>query len=207
MTLIAEIASGRNIGQIVSFTVDTEAAVLPQNPSSQGPVAGEVLPGNHDVKRHAQLLGNRVDREAVRVAGVVGSDHHAAAIVEETFSLPQIQHAPIETHVAVAQWNPSGQVTLWAASQSPFAQRDILAQCLDIPHGNLRVISPYIGGGFGGKAGISIEANVVLMAKAVQGHPVKVRMTREEEFVATNVRQSLTGMYKVGCDTDGNLLA
>ncbi|HOC19884.1 MAG TPA: molybdopterin-dependent oxidoreductase [Anaerolineae bacterium] len=130
-----------------------------------------------------------------------------AAIVEDTYTLPQIQHAPIETHVAVAQWNPDGQVTLWAASQSPFAQRDLVAQSLGIPHGNLRVISPYIGGGFGGKAGISIEANVVLMAKAVPGHPVKVRMSREEEFVATNVRQSLVGKYKIGCDKDGNLLA
>jgi len=130
-----------------------------------------------------------------------------AAIVEDTYTLPQIQHAPIETHVAVAQWNPDGQVTLWSASQSPFAQRDLVAQSLGIPHGNLRVISPYIGGGFGGKAGISIEANVVLMAKAVPGYPVKVRMTREEEFVATNVRQSLVARYKVGCDKDGNLLA
>lgn len=132
---------------------------------------------------------------------------HCAAIVEETFTLPQIQHAPIETHVAVAQWDPDGQVTLWAASQSPFAQRDLLAQSLGIPHGNMRVISPYVGGGFGGKAGISIEANVVLMAKAVPGHPVKVRMTREEEFIATNVRQSLIAKCKVGCDANGKLLA
>ena len=130
-----------------------------------------------------------------------------AAVAKETFTLPQIQHAPIETHVAVAQWNPSGEVTLWAASQSPFAQRDLLAQSLEIPHGNIRVISPYVGGGFGGKAGISIEANVVLMAKALLGHPVKVRMTREEEFVATNVRQSLIGKYKVGCDAEGHLVA
>jgi CO/xanthine dehydrogenase Mo-binding subunit len=130
-----------------------------------------------------------------------------AAVVEETYTLPQIQHAPIETHVAVARWDLDGQLTLWAASQSPFAQRDLLSNSLGVPHGNIRVISPYIGGGFGGKAGISIEANVVLMAKAVKGHSVKVRMTREEEFIATNVRQSLVGKFKIGCDAEGNLLA
>ncbi|MFP4344914.1 MAG: xanthine dehydrogenase family protein molybdopterin-binding subunit [Anaerolineales bacterium] len=130
-----------------------------------------------------------------------------ASIVEGVYTLPQIQHVPIETHVAIAKWDPSGEVTLWSASQSPFAQRDLVAQSLGIPHGNLRVISPYVGGGFGGKAGISIEANVVLMAKAVQGRPVKVRMTREEEFITTNVRQSLRAFYKIGCDADGNLLA
>ncbi len=129
------------------------------------------------------------------------------AIIEDTFTLPQIQHAPIETHIAVARWDLDGQLTLWAASQSPFAQRDLLSNSLGVPHGNIRVISPYIGGGFGGKAGISIEANVALMAKAVKGHPVKVRMTREEEFVATNVRQSLVGKFKIGCDAEGNLLA
>ncbi len=130
-----------------------------------------------------------------------------ASIVEGSYALPQIQHVPIETHVAIAKWDPSGEVTLWSASQSPFAQRDLVAQSLGIPHGNLRVISPYVGGGFGGKAGISIEANVVLMSKAVQGRPVKVRMTREEEFITTNVRQSLRAFYKIGCDADGDLLA
>ncbi|MFN2217553.1 MAG: xanthine dehydrogenase family protein molybdopterin-binding subunit, partial [Anaerolineae bacterium] len=114
-----------------------------------------------------------------------------AAIVEGTFRLPQIQHVPIEPHVAVSLWEPSGQVTLWTCSQSPFAQRDLIAQSLDIPHGNLRVVSPYVGGGFGGKAGVSMEVCAVSMARAVKGHPVKLRMTREEEFIGTNVRQSL----------------
>ena len=70
-----------------------------------------------------------------------------AAVVEGTFRLPHIQHVPIEPHVAVALWEPSGEVTLWTSSQSPFAQRDLIAQSLDIPHGNLRVVSPYVGGG------------------------------------------------------------
>ncbi len=130
-----------------------------------------------------------------------------AAVVEGTFRLPQIQHVPIEPHVAVALWERSGQVTLWTSSQSPFAQRDLIAQSLDIPHGNLRVVSPYVGGGFGGKAGVSMEACVVVLAQAVQGHPVKLRMTREEEFVGTTVRQSLVAHTKIGCDAEGNLLA
>ena len=130
-----------------------------------------------------------------------------AAIVEQRFRLPQIQHVPIEPHVAVGLWEASGQVTLWTGSQSPFAQRDLMAQSLDIPHGNLRVVSPYVGGGFGGKAGISMEVCAVAMARAVKGHPVKLRMTREEEFIGTTVRQSLVADTKIGCDAEGNLLA
>jgi carbon-monoxide dehydrogenase large subunit len=130
-----------------------------------------------------------------------------AAVVEGEFRLPQIQHVPIETHSAVALWEPSGQVTLWTCSQSPFAQRDLIAQSLGISHGDLRVVAPYVGGGFGGKAGVSMEAAAVVMARAVKGHPVKLRMSREEEFIATTVRQSLVARTKIGCDAEGNLLA
>jgi len=130
-----------------------------------------------------------------------------AAIVEDAFRLPHIQHVPLEPHVAVALWEPSGQVTLWTSSQSPFAQRDLIAQSLGIPHGNLRVVSPYVGGGFGGKAGVSMEVYAVAMARVVKGHPVKLRMTREEEFIGTTVRQVLVAHTKIGCDAEGNLLA
>jgi carbon-monoxide dehydrogenase large subunit len=130
-----------------------------------------------------------------------------AAIVEMTFGLPQIQHVPLEPHVSVALWEPSGQVTLWTSTQSPHAQRDLIAQSLNIPHGNLRVFSPYVGGGFGGKAGVTMEASAIVLARAVKGHPVKLRMTREEEFVGTTMRQSLVAHTKIGCDADGNLLA
>jgi len=133
--------------------------------------------------------------------------HKCAAIVEGTFRLPRIQHVAIEPHVAVALWEPSGQATLWTSSQSPFAKRDLIAQSLGIPHGNLRVVSPYVGGGFGGKAGVSMEVYAVAMAQVLKGHPVKLRMTREEEFVGTTTRQDLVAFTKIGCDAEGNLLA
>lgn len=130
-----------------------------------------------------------------------------AAILEGTFRLPPIEHVPIETHTSIALSEKSGQVTLWASSQSPFAMRDMIAQGLDIPHNKLRVIAPLVGGGFGGKAGVTMEACAVVMAQAVEGRPVKLRLTREEEFVGTSVRQSLVSNIKVGCDKEGVLLA
>lgn len=130
-----------------------------------------------------------------------------AAISEGTFRLPPIEHVPIETHTSIALSEKSGQVTLWASSQSPFAMRDMIAQGLDIPHNKLRVIAPLVGGGFGGKAGVTMEACAVVMAQAVVGRPVKLRLTREEEFVGTSVRQSLVSNIKVGCDKEGVLLA
>ena len=143
----------------------------------------------------------------LRKGNVEAAWPRCAAIVEDTFRLPHIQHVPLEPHVAVALWEPSGQVTLWTSSQSPFAQRDLIAKSLNIPHGNLRVVSPYVGGGFGGKAGVSMEVYAVAMARAVKGHAVKLRMTREEEFIGTTVRQVLVAHTKIGCDAEGNLLA
>ncbi|MFN2112696.1 MAG: xanthine dehydrogenase family protein molybdopterin-binding subunit, partial [Anaerolineales bacterium] len=132
---------------------------------------------------------------------------NCAAVVENRFRLPPIEHVPLETHTSVALSEKNGQVTLWASSQSPFAMRDMIAQGLGIPHNKLRVIAPLVGGGFGGKAGVTMEACAVVMAQAVPGYPVKLRLTREEEFVGTSVRQSLVSDIKVGCDAEGNLLA
>jgi CO/xanthine dehydrogenase Mo-binding subunit len=139
------------------------------------------------------------------------------AVVEETYTVPHIQHVPIEPHVAVARWDGpaaggaqqhgSGQVTLWSSTQSPFAQRDLIAHTLGISQGDMRVIGNYIGGGFGAKAGVSMEALAVAMARKVPGRPVKVRMTREEEFFCCFVRQGLVARVKIGGTKEGKILA
>ncbi|NPV78285.1 MAG: xanthine dehydrogenase family protein [Anaerolineae bacterium] len=129
-----------------------------------------------------------------------------AAVVEYTFRVPHVQHVPIEPHVAIAKVDDEGNVTLWASSQSPFAQRNLIAKSLDIPESKIRVIAPLIGGGFGCKAGVTMEAIPVAIALKAKGHPVKFRLTREEEFYTNFVRQGLVAQIKVGCDKDGNLL-
>jgi CO/xanthine dehydrogenase Mo-binding subunit len=143
----------------------------------------------------------------VRKGDVEAAWSQCDAIVEETYSVPQIQHVPIEPHVAVAQWDQSGQVTLWSSTQSPFAQRDLIAQSLDISQGDMRVIGNYIGGGFGSKAGVSMEALAVAMAMKVPGRPVKLRLTREEEFFCCFVRQGLVAKVKIGGTREGKILA
>lgn len=130
-----------------------------------------------------------------------------AAIVEQEFYVPHIQHVPIETHVAVARVDFSGKITLWTSSQSPFAQRDLIAKTWGISPSDVRVISNYVGGGFGCKAGVTMEALPIVIAMKVKGHPVKLRLTREEEFFTNFVRQALLIRLKMGCDEEGNLLA
>jgi CO/xanthine dehydrogenase Mo-binding subunit len=150
---------------------------------------------------------NICNRFRVRKGDVDTAFQQCAAIVEGRFQVPHIQHVPIEPHIATAKVDIDGRVTLWASSQSPFAQRNLIAKGLGISQGKIQVIAPYVGGGFGCKAGISMEPLAVAIAMKVIGHPVKLRFTREEEFHAGFVRQGLIAYYKIGCDKDGNLLA
>jgi carbon-monoxide dehydrogenase large subunit len=132
----------------------------------------------------------------------------ADLIYEHKYRVPQIQHAPLETHVCVAQQDAAGgRITLWSSSQSPFAQRNLIAKALHINHSRLRVITPYVGGGFGSKAGVSMEGAAVALAMHARGRPVKLRMTREEEFYTTFVRQGLVAYIKMGMTKDGRITA
>lgn len=131
----------------------------------------------------------------------------ADLIYEHKYRVPQVQHVPLETHVCVAQQDVNGKITLWSSSQSPFAQRNLIAKALHIGHSKLRVITPYVGGGFGSKAGVSMEGAAVALAMHAKGRPVKLRMTREEEFYTTFVRQGLVAYIKMGMTKDGRITA
>ena len=129
------------------------------------------------------------------------------SIIERSYKIPHIQHVPIEPHIATAKMEENGKVKVWGSSQSPFAQRNLLAKALGISQSDVEVIAPYVGGGFGCKAGLSMEALAVAIASKVKGRPVKLRLTREEEFYTAFVRQGLIAHFKIGCDKNGRLLA
>ena len=143
----------------------------------------------------------------IRKGDIAAAWKDCAAIVERAYHIPHIQHVPIEPHVATAKVDAQGKVTLWGSSQSPFAQRSLIATAMGISPADVQVIAPYVGGGFGCKAGLSMEALAVAIATQVRGRPVKLRLTREEEFYTAFVRQGLVAHFKMGCDKEGHLLA
>ena len=143
----------------------------------------------------------------IKKGDVESSWAKCAYVVERKFKVPHIQHVPIEPHVAIAMQDEKGKFTLWASSQSPFAQRALIAETLDISPTDLRVIAPYVGGGFGSKAGVTMEAIPVALATKCKGWPVKLLLTREEEFYTNFVRQGLVSIVKAGCDKNGRLIA
>jgi carbon-monoxide dehydrogenase large subunit len=143
----------------------------------------------------------------IRKGDVEAAWSQCDVVIERRYRIPHVQHVPIEPHVATAKADESGKVTLWGSSQSPFAQRNLIAKALGISQSDVQVIAPYVGGGFGCKAGVSMEALAVCIAMKVRGRPVKLRLTREEEFHTAFVRQGVVSHFKMGCTKEGRLLA
>lgn len=129
-------------------------------------------------------------------------------IIENEFSLPAVGHVPMETHVTIAQADPySNKVKIWSSAQSPFAVRQLLAKSLGIDKSDVQVIVPFIGGGFGGKAGIHLEPFVTILSRAAKGRPVKLKATREEEFNLLPTRAGMRSKIKTGVKKDGTITA
>ena len=134
----------------------------------------------------------------------------ADVVLDDTYTVPRYAHCAIETHVIVGLLDNAGRLTLWSSSQSPYTQRHVFAEALaplGFTHKDIRVITPYVGGGFGGKAGVSMEIIGAALAIAAKGHPVKVRCSREMEFTNTYQRQGLTARLKIGVRRDGTITA
>lgn len=131
----------------------------------------------------------------------------ADLVIEKEYYVPQMQHVPIETHKAAVQWGHDGKLTVWSTAQSPNVVRQLLAKSFDIPMHKIRVISSYIGGGFGCKAGASVEGLVIPLAKMFPGHIVRIVFNREEDMQGTFTRQALFSKLKTGVRKDGRITA
>ena len=134
----------------------------------------------------------------------------ADVILEDTYRVPRYAHCAIEPHAMIGLLDAAGRLTMWTASQSPFTQRNLFAQALaplGLSHKDIRVITPYVGGGFGGKAGVSSEILAAALATTVKGQPVKVMWSRAQEFYNTYQRQGVVAKVKLGVKRDGSITA
>ena len=135
--------------------------------------------------------------------GLRDADH----VQEDRFVTQFVSHAPLEPHAAVAQFRPEGKLTVWSSTQRPFFVSWDLAQAMGMPESNVRVIKPHVGGGFGGKIETStVEYAAAFLARKA-GRPVKIVLTREEEFSATRRRHALIFQLTTGVKRDGTITA
>lgn len=128
-------------------------------------------------------------------------------IVEDEFTVSHVSHAYMETQNVVAHAFRDGSMEIWTSCQSPFVVRQIISESLKIPYNKITVRVPFVGGGFGGKAGLGWEALVALASKAVGYRPVKLTLSRKENFASGASREGVVANVKAGFTKDGKCVA
>jgi hypothetical protein len=130
----------------------------------------------------------------------------ADVVHEGTYATQRVQHAPLETHAAIAWRDAAGVLNVRSSTQVPFLTRRELCVLFDLHPAQVRVFCERVGGGFGGKQEMLVE-DIVALAALRTGCPVKLELTREEQFIATTTRHPMRVTVKAGGRRDGTLTA
>jgi CO/xanthine dehydrogenase Mo-binding subunit len=127
-------------------------------------------------------------------------------VIEQTYRVPMVHQGYLEPHAVLAEWDTTGQLTLWASTQGSFNTRSEVADVLGIEDNRVKVIPVECGGGFGGKIRALCEPITALLARAT-GRPVRYVMTRREELEAGMPAPQVIIRLKTGARRDGTLMA
>ncbi len=169
---------------------DVDSAIKPGAPNLH-----DYCPSNVSVNR--KIKYGDVEK------GFAESDY----IREDTFTVHAVSHAYLEPCSALAQVDLDGRITLWTSTQVPYIVQCLLASTMGMRENDIRIIKPFIGGGFGGKMELRTwEFCAAFMAKKT-GKPVKFTLSRQEEFLAGRRRHPMKLHSKVGFKKDGTLMA
>ncbi len=151
------------------------------------------------------FVDNAGDGEVASKDGDLGSGERLAKdVVEQTYLNSYVAHAPIEPHAAVAQVE-GDKVTVWASTQTPFGLQGEIAGALRIPLENVRVVTPFVGGGFGGKISNGQAMQAVRLARIVK-KPVQVAWSREDEFFYDTFRPAAAVKIRSGMTDSGKIV-
>jgi CO/xanthine dehydrogenase Mo-binding subunit len=162
----------------------------------------ESYEGSDDVVREGNIASRSTIVKGDADAAMEGAD----IVVKERYEADMSHAVPIEPHAILAEWQ-GDRVTVWSSTQVPFVARAGVAHTLQLPEAHVRVIVPYLGGGFGGKCEFHYEAHIAALARAA-GRPVRIVFSRREEFVAPDHRREGQVIeIETGARSDGTLVA
>lgn len=160
----------------------------------------------------ALIHGNRpgnVERAVHHVFGDPEAGFAAADLVRDaSIDCAELNHAQIEPHAALADYDPAtGQLTMQSVSQVGFYLHMMLARCLQMDESRIRVIKPFVGGGFGSRVEVlNFEIVAALLARAARGK-VLMQLTREENFLTHRARPQTAVRLRLGLRRDGRITA
>ncbi len=183
----------------------------------------ELLPAVYD-EREAFQPGAPVIHDEADAIGIHDAAHNTCHVIEaeagdvaqgfaeadyvfeHTYRVHQVQQCPIEPHIAIAYWDSDERLVIRTSTQVPFHVRRMVAPLIGLPVRRIRVIKPRIGGGFGAKQEMLIE-DIVGHLCIQTGRPVRLELTRAEEFMSSRTRHPQTITFKTGVTKDGKLTA
>jgi 4-hydroxybenzoyl-CoA reductase alpha subunit len=128
-------------------------------------------------------------------------------IREDHFFSQGLSHGVLEPRAALAHFDTSGKLTLWTGTQSPYGVRQDLSLALGLPANKIRVIKPFVGGGFGGKGDLMPHEVAASLLAMETRRPVRISLNREEEISMTRLRNPMSMFVKTGVSKEGIILA
>ena len=131
----------------------------------------------------------------------------ASAKVTQTYHTPDENHNPMEPHVTLAVWDDAEHLTVYDATQGIFGDRSTLARTFGLPTGNVRVVSHFLGGGFGCKGSTWSHVIIAALAAKQVGRPVKLVLARRQMFGPVGYRPRTVQDLRLGATSDGALTA
>ena len=156
---------------------------------------------------HEEFKNNIVAKDAFSYDGYEESMNEEGLVTfEEEFTTPRVQHCHIENVVSYA-YMEGERIVIVSSTQIPHIIRRIVGQALGIHWGKIRIIKPYIGGGFGNKQDALYEPLIAYLCTLVGGRRVKLELTREETFMCTRTRHAIDFKFKTAITSDGRLAA
>ena len=127
--------------------------------------------------------------------------------LDVTYTTPVEHHNPMEPHAVIAAWEPDGTLTLYHSTQAVSNSRDRVAGLLGLPKEKVRVVSRYVGGGFGTKGSTWPHVTLAAMAARQARRPVKLVLTRRQMFCSNGFRAATIQRFRIGADAAGRLTA
>jgi xanthine dehydrogenase YagR molybdenum-binding subunit len=177
----------------VEYEVLPHLATIEQ---AQRPEAPVVFPKGNVTQPALQQEGGDVD------AALKASAH----VVEGLYSTQVQTHTSLETHGGICEWDGEN-LTAWVSTQAVHGTRNGVAKALGIPQTSMRVITDYMGGGFGSKLGGDVQVVICARLAKMAGAPVKLMLDRKEEHLVVGNRPSAYARVKAGVDAQGKLTA
>jgi len=155
---------------------------------------------------HAGYPDNILAQSDYEIGSVQAAMAGAAHILHKTYRTQMVQHCHLEPPVSYA-YMENGRIVVVTSTQIPHIVRRVCGQALGLPWGKIRVVKPYIGGGFGNKQDVLYEPLNAFLTTQVGGRPVKLELTREETFLNTRTRHAIEYELILGCAPDGRITA